>query len=68
MYWDGTFLESNPVQVELVLTHDANGDSCEAWLSQVVVFDLKSISAMWAGESEVGIRINGNDAVIWYVP
>lgn len=29
--WDGTFQESFPVQAQLALHHNANGDSCEAW-------------------------------------
>lgn len=35
-----TFLESDPVQLPAVLAHDANGDSCEAWLTATHVFDL----------------------------
>ena len=35
-----TFRESDPVQLTTVLAHDANGDSCEAWLTESLVFDL----------------------------
>ena len=34
------FRESDPVQLPLTLAHDANGDSCEAWLTQDYEFDL----------------------------
>ena len=34
------FLESDPVQLALSLAHDANGDSCLAWLTQDYEFDL----------------------------
>ena len=35
-----SFLESDPVQLPLSLAHDANGDSCEAWLTRDYAFDL----------------------------
>ncbi|MDE3262908.1 MAG: hypothetical protein OYL41_13100 [Acidobacteriota bacterium] len=35
-----SFRESDPVQLPLSLAHDANGDSCEAWLTQDYEFDL----------------------------
>jgi hypothetical protein len=38
--WDGSFLESFPVQAHISLYHNANGDSCEAYLSQTFEFDL----------------------------
>lgn len=41
--WDGTFLESNPVQARLVLEHDANGDTCEAYLQETLTIDLSSM-------------------------
>ncbi len=34
------FRESDPVQLPVTLAHDANGDSCEAWLTQDYEFDL----------------------------
>ena len=37
------FLESDPVQLPVSLAHDANGDSCEAWLTQDYEFDLTPI-------------------------
>lgn len=38
--WDGLFLESFPVQARISLYHDANGDACEAYLSQTFTYDL----------------------------
>ncbi len=35
-----SFLESDPVQLPVSLGHDANGDSCEAWLTEDYEFDL----------------------------
>ena len=37
------FMESNPVQVNLVLSHNANNDSCEAWLTEDLSFDLSPL-------------------------
>lgn len=34
------FLESFPVQLRVSVAHDANGDSCEAWLTRDYEFDL----------------------------
>ncbi len=37
--WQG-LSKSNPPQVEIFLSHDNHGDSCEAWLGQELEFDL----------------------------
>jgi hypothetical protein len=41
--WDGAVLKSDPPQVSLVLSHDANGDMCRALLSERLQFDLSTI-------------------------
>ena len=38
-----TFMESFPVQLAVLLAHDANGDACEAWLTEDYRFDLRVI-------------------------
>ncbi len=38
--WDGAFLESFPVQVMTQISHDANGDLCDALISEMLSFDL----------------------------
>ena len=38
-----SFLESSPVQLRLVLTHDANNDTCEAYPTELLRFDLTPI-------------------------
>ncbi|WP_420438452.1 hypothetical protein [Candidatus Palauibacter sp.] len=35
-----TFLESDPVQLRAALAHEANGDACEAWITESIDFDL----------------------------
>ena len=37
------FLESLPVQLRVSLAHNANGDICEAWITEVYHFDLTPI-------------------------
>jgi hypothetical protein len=53
----GAFLESYPVQSELRLIHDANGDNCEAWISQAVDFDLTPVREAYTGgyNSDAGL-------------
>ena len=43
-----TFRESDPVQLTTVLAHDANGDSCEAWLTESLVFDVASVRTRYS--------------------
>lgn len=38
--WDGALLKSNPAQVVLELSHNANGDPCRALLRERLQFDL----------------------------
>ena len=38
-----TFMESFPVQLAVLLAHDANGDACEAWLTEDYRFDLRVV-------------------------
>ena len=59
-----TFLESDPVQLPAVLAHDANGDPCEAYLTESHVFDLALVSTRYrqfygAGPGGIILRIAG---------
>ncbi|HVJ15666.1 MAG TPA: hypothetical protein VM686_09495 [Polyangiaceae bacterium] len=49
------FLESSPVQTELILLHDANGDTCEAYLTATLTFDLSPLAAKY----EAGYQTDG---------
>ena len=42
-----TFLESFPVQLRVSLAHNANGDACEAWLTNNYRFDLTPIKTKY---------------------
>ena len=43
----GMFLESDPVQMPLVLIHNANNDPCEAWITEDYSFDLTPIKELY---------------------
>ena len=59
-----SFGESDPVQLPVVLAHDANGDACEAWLTESHRFDLALVRARYRqfygpGPGTVVLRIKG---------
>ena len=41
------FLESLPVQLRVSLAHNANGDTCEAWITEDHVFDLTPLKEVY---------------------
>ena len=43
----GGWMESNPVQVNALLTHDDGGDPCDAVVSSTRTFDLGPLRAAW---------------------
>ncbi len=60
LFWDGTVLESLPLQAELKLVHDANGDECEALLSRDLVFDLGPMREELGGDDGlILLRLEG---------
>ena len=59
-----SFTESSPVQLPAVLRHDANGDSCEAWLTVSYAFDLAIVrtryrAAYGPGPGRVALQLDG---------
>ncbi|WP_419936159.1 hypothetical protein [Candidatus Palauibacter sp.] len=59
-----TFRESDPVQLPAVLAHEANGDACEAWITEPLDFDLALVRTRYQqfygpGSGEVVLRITG---------
>ena len=66
-----TFRESDPVQLPAVLAHEANGDSCEAWITESLGFNLALVRACYQqfygpGWGKVVLRItsvSGDDLV-----
>lgn len=41
--WDGSFMESEPVQANLSLHHNANGDMCEAYIEETLEIDISAL-------------------------
>lgn len=60
--WDGAVMESNPVQINVALIHDGNGDTCESYLTESLSFDLST-----AGFSGETVIVNLDDESLEYV-
>jgi hypothetical protein len=43
----GTFLEKSPVETSIVLSHEDNGDNCDALLVESLVFDLTPLKDLY---------------------
>ncbi|MFX1535532.1 MAG: hypothetical protein ACFFDI_15000 [Promethearchaeota archaeon] len=41
------FMESDPVQINVLLSHDAHNDLCEAWITEDLAFDLSPLKEAW---------------------
>ncbi|MDE0394320.1 MAG: hypothetical protein OYK82_06035 [Gammaproteobacteria bacterium] len=59
-----SFRESDPVQLSAVLAHEANGDACEAWLTESHIFDLALVRTRYrqfygSGPGRVALHIEG---------
>lgn len=44
---NGSFMESDPVQLIVALTHDDNGDTCEAYPTERYSFDLEPLKTRY---------------------
>lgn len=66
---DGAFAESDPVQAQLEIWHDAHDDSCDGWLTADVVFDLTPLRQAWTeayGGGTGTIIVNvGGESLTW---
>lgn len=51
--WDGSFLESLPVQAQLRLYHDGHGDLCEALKSTPLSIDLTALGTAYKSAYQV---------------
>lgn len=61
---DQSFMESDPVQVDLEVYHDAHGDGCEAYLQSTLEFDLTPLKESYldgyqATSGEIVIHLDG---------
>ena len=62
----GVFLESNPVQLQAVLAHNANGDSCERWVTETYHFNVSALKAQYqkAYRTETGTIVLGIKGIL----
>lgn len=58
----GGWMESFPVQIQAFLSHDANGDTCEAWIERDLSFDLKPLKRAY--EESYGVSEPGSTTVV----
>ena len=42
-----SFMESYPVQVNIVLSHEDHDDPCDAWITEKMVFNLFPLKKAW---------------------
>ena len=42
-----SFMESYPVQVNILLSHEDNNDSCEAWITEILIYDISPLKVSW---------------------
>jgi hypothetical protein len=64
------FRESNPVRLPAVLAHHANGDRCEAWITETYHFNISVLKERYrkAYRMETGtlvLRIKGVPALVY---
>ena len=52
-----SFLESDPVQLEVALAHNANGDLCRGWLTEDHYFSLVPIKELFQSQYQDSGRI-----------
>jgi hypothetical protein len=50
----GGWMESNPVQVNAIVSHDAHNDNCDALLFRTVHFDLRPLKRAYQDAYGVG--------------
>ncbi|MEP1094905.1 MAG: hypothetical protein ABJG78_07320 [Cyclobacteriaceae bacterium] len=70
LYTSGLFMESNPVQLEVVLSFEDN-DTCEALITKDLSFDLEPVATLWKDSYQeasgtVIVRLKGYSDSIRY--
>ncbi|MFZ6178461.1 DUF4215 domain-containing protein [Nannocystis pusilla] len=70
--WDGLFAESDPVQIDLEISHDAHDDLCDAWISEQLVFSLAELKAAWQASyqqehGQISVGLDGWNQGLAYV-
>ena len=42
-----SFMESYPVQVNIILSHEDNDDPCDMWITETYIFNLSPLKKSW---------------------
>ena len=53
--WDGSVIDTAPGTIDLALSHDANGDTCDASLSHDLRIDLAPVLAIYAAPLQFSV-------------
>jgi hypothetical protein len=66
-----SFMESYPVQVNVLLSHEDNNDPCDMWITKTLVFNLVNLKESWQNlyQEESGtiiMNIDGWEDPIYY--
>jgi hypothetical protein len=66
-----SFMESNPVQVNVLLSHEDHDDPCDMWITQSMVFNLLPLKKAWQQQynevsGKIVINLQGwEDSIIY---
>jgi hypothetical protein len=63
----GLATRSIPPQHVLRLEHDAHGDSCEAYITRELYFDLSPFRGIYSGLDRTAIRLEGLQGMTLYI-
>ena len=66
-----SFMESAPVQINVLLSHEDNDDPCDMWITENLGFDLSSLKKSWQYQyqeksGEITINIQDWSDLIYY--
>ncbi|ACY17906.1 hypothetical protein [Haliangium ochraceum] len=68
--WDGSFAESEPLQANVQIFHDAGGDNCEAYITEMRYIDiaplLDAFDESYGDASSVLIGMDGSGQQLRY--
>ena len=66
-----SFMESDPIQVNVLLSHEGNDDPCDMWITENLGFDLLQLKKSWQYQyqeksGEININIQDWSNLIHY--
>lgn len=69
--WNGSFMESFPVQVRVEIIHDDKGDTCKAMVHEELQLDLSALreayqKAYQTKQGTIVLRLAGVDKAVEY--